>query len=95
MPAGESNYTVFLKSYNSANNTISAKSSQYVVTSRASFNPNKLCTDEIPAVTEKDKDDEEGDGGKSVAPPIPTASAVPGIIQVRVDSFFFVNDNIV
>ena len=91
---------MFLRSYSSANNTISAKSAEYVVASRASFNPQNLCNEDIPAVTEKNekqKDEEDGGGEKSVGPPpIPTASAVPGIIQVsRADSsgFFSFGDN--
>lgn len=89
VPAGSSNYTVYLRSYNSINNTISAKSTQHVVASGATFNPNDLCPDEIPAVAEdeeEDEEEEEGEGGGESAKVV--ASMVPGIIQVSCGFLF-------
>lgn len=92
VPVGESNYTVYLRAYNSANNTISAKSTEYVVVSAATFNPDNLCPDDVPSVVEKKEGEEEERGdstgeagdttGTSAIAFNANASEVPGIVQV-------------
>ncbi|CAM9890773.1 unnamed protein product, partial [Ectocarpus sp. 13 AM-2016] len=71
VPVGRSNYTVYLRAYNSVNNTVSAKSTDYVVESADSLDPSEnLCPGDVPLV------------GVEVQFH-PNASVVPGIIQVR------------
>lgn len=90
VPAGESNFTVYLRAYNSVNNTVSAESSEYLVVSAAVLgSSDSLCPEDIPAVATADDDDgeEEEQQRSSPSPAIvelsPNATVVPGIIQVR------------
>lgn len=95
VPVGESNYTVYLRAYNAVNNTLSAKSKEYVVSSPDTFDPEDLCPDDIPSVavggSESEKANEKGRsrGGSNntvnVAINVTVnveASVIPGIIQV-------------
>ncbi|CAM9259092.1 unnamed protein product, partial [Hapterophycus canaliculatus] len=51
VPADEANFTVFLRAFNSVNNTISAKSTEYVVLSLTGLNSSEsLCPEVIPSV---------------------------------------------
>lgn len=75
VPVGRSNYTVYLRAYNSVNYTVSAKSTEYVVESTDSLDPSEdLCPEDVPLV------------GVEVEFH-PNASVVPGIIQVPVRSW--------
>lgn len=88
IPTGESEYTVYLRAYNSVNNTISYNSTEYKVMSVANLGPSgSLCPENIPSVAD---DDEILDlpASSSPSPTVvemsPNASEIPGIIQVRV-----------
>ncbi|CAM9247557.1 unnamed protein product [Ectocarpus sp. 12 AP-2014] len=71
VPVGRSNYTVYLRAYNSVNNTVSAKSTDYVVESADSLDPSEnLCPGDVSLV------------GVEVQFH-PNASVVPGIIQAE------------
>ncbi|CAM9771595.1 unnamed protein product, partial [Scytosiphon promiscuus] len=55
VPADKANFTVFLRAYNSVNNTISAKSTAYVVSSLSTLNSSdSLCPEVIPSVMKED-----------------------------------------
>lgn len=71
------------------NNTISAKSSEYVIVSEPNLgSSDSLCPEDIPAVSTTDDGEEKEQEDSSPSPTVvefsPNASAVPGIIQVRV-----------
>lgn len=89
VPAGESNFTVYLRAYNSINNTISAKSSEYLVVSAPVLGSNdSLCPEDVPAVVTTDDDEGKELESSSPSPAVvelsSNASVIPGIIQVRV-----------
>lgn len=82
VPAGESNFTVYLRAYNSVNNTMSAESSEYVVVSAAVLgSSDSLCPEDIPAVA-KAEEQERSSTSPTAVELSPNASVVPGIIQV-------------
>lgn len=88
VPAGESNFTVYLRAYNSVNNTISGKSSEYVVASAPLLNSSdSLCPEDVPDVVVTDDDGEEGQNeppsSSLVVEFSSNASAVPGIVQAE------------
>eukprot|EP00752_Nemacystus_decipiens_P002207 g2098.t1 len=89
VPAGESNFTVYLRAYNSVNNTISAKSSEYLVVSAPVLDPSdSLCPEDLPAVAPSDDDDDEEEDERSSPSPVivelsPNASVLPGIVQAE------------
>lgn len=95
VPVGETNYTVYLRAYNAVNNTLSAKSKEYVVSSPDTFDPEDLCPDDVPSVavgdSENEKSNEKGQsrGGSNDTVKVTVnvtvnveASVIPGIIQV-------------
>lgn len=53
VPAGVSNYTVYLRSYDSERNALSEQSARHAITSAAKIDPDNLCPDGVPLVRGK------------------------------------------